>query len=63
MLSVEETTPDGRRRVLMVRAVPADSAGPVRFAVGRVSARAPRTLVPAAADDLLVIAYAVGVVS
>ncbi|MBV9026450.1 MAG: hypothetical protein JO362_22255 [Streptomycetaceae bacterium] len=64
MLSVEETLSDGRRRVLDVRAVPTDAAGPVRFAVGRYSR--PRPLVPAPrppADDLLAVAVAVGVVA
>jgi hypothetical protein len=63
MLSVEETFPDGRRRELDVRAVPTDTAGPVRFAVGRWS-RVPRPVVPALlppVDDLVALAVAVEV--
>lgn len=67
MLSVEESLPDGRRRSLTARAVPADVAsGPVRFAVGMTSGRTPRPMIPAPrppADDLLALAVAVGVIA
>ena len=65
MLRVVEQLPDGQQRVLTVRAVPADASGPVRFAVGRWSGRVPRPVVPAPrppVDDLLAVAFAVGVV-
>jgi hypothetical protein len=62
VLSVEEALPDGRRRVLDVREVPADTAGPVRFAMGRYS-RPPASAPRPPADDLLAVAFAVGVVA
>lgn len=64
MFSVEETLPDGRRRALSVRAVPAESSGPVRFAVGRTTGSAPAVPTPRPpVDDLVVIARAVGVIA
>lgn len=63
MLSVEESTVDGRRRTLTARPVPPDSSsGPVRFAVGSISGRPP--VIPAPrkpADDVEALAVAVGV--
>jgi hypothetical protein len=63
MFSVEETTPDGRRRTLAARPVPADASGPVRVAVGSISGR---PVIPAPrkpADDMEALAVAVGVMA
>ncbi|MGW2255118.1 hypothetical protein ACWCXH_33775 [Kitasatospora sp. NPDC001660] len=63
MVRVVDVAPSGRRRELAVEAVPAGSAGPVRFAVGRWSTPE-RSTVPAPrppADELVVVANVLGV--
>jgi hypothetical protein len=66
MYSVVGTSSDGRIRMLKACARPVDGPlEPMLLAVGRISGRAPRPLVPAPrppADDLLALALAVGVV-
>lgn len=63
MFSVEKTLPDGRRRAVTVRPVPAGTSGPVRFAVGSVSGRPEIPAPRPPADDLLALAVAVGVMA
>ncbi|MEU7230050.1 hypothetical protein [Streptomyces chrestomyceticus] len=61
MLRVEQRRPDGRTSLLMARAVPAETVGPVRIAVGHLTGRPSASAPRPTADDSCALALAVGV--